>query len=130
MIRVAVANQKGGVGKTTTAINLATALAAMAGRCCWSISIRRVTPRREWVGRAARERSTYDVLLGEATFRSAVATKVPRLDLLPATVDLSGAEIELVSIDDRTTGWRRRSTRCRRDGGTFACSIARLRSDC
>ena len=83
------------------------------------------------IGRAERERSTYDVLLGEATIlESAVATKVPRLDLLPATVDLSGAEIELVSIDDRTTGSRRRSTRCRLDGGTFACSIARLRWDC
>jgi chromosome partitioning protein len=55
------------------------------------------------VGRAARERSTYDVLLGEASvIESAVATKVPRLDLLPATVDLSGAEIELVAIEDRT----------------------------
>ena len=100
---LAIANQKGGVGKTTTAINLATALAA----CDKKILIVDLDPQGNastglGLSRSDRSSGVYQVLVRNASIgQSTVETDIPRLTVVPSAQDLSGAEIELVELDRR-----------------------------
>ncbi|HEX2430702.1 MAG TPA: ParA family protein [Aestuariivirgaceae bacterium] len=101
---LAIANQKGGVGKTTTAINLGTALAAVGEE----VLIVDLDPQGNastglGVSRQGMRWSTYHVLIGETDLKSIIVESgIPRLHCAPSTMDLLGAELELADFDRKT----------------------------
>ena len=100
---VAIANQKGGVGKTTTAVNLGTALAAVGER----VLLIDLDPQGNastglGIGHARRARGTYDLIVDRAALPSVTqSTDIPGLSIVPSSMDLTGAELELVGMETR-----------------------------
>ena len=98
---IAIANQKGGVGKTTTSVNL-TAILADMGQRVLAVDLDPQGNTTSGLGMTVEDRSVYEAVMGRIGLREAVQhTEIPGLDLVGADIRLAGAELELVSVDKR-----------------------------
>ena len=98
---IAIANQKGGVGKTTTSVNL-TAILADMGQRVLAVDLDPQGNTTSGLGMTVEDKSVYEAVMGRIGLKEAVQhTDVPRLDLVGADIRLAGAELELVSVDKR-----------------------------